>query len=149
LSALARNQSAYDRFTAAVSPPMTVLSVLWLPVFVIPMVVHHLPAGVAQTLDTIDYLIWAMFAVEYIAVLYLAPDRLRFAATHVLDLVLIVVPVLRPLRALRLVRVFRLSCAGLVLVSALRRVRALLTHRGLHVVLLSVVGIVASHRAWK
>jgi voltage-gated potassium channel len=122
---------------------MTVLSVMWLPVFVIPMVVHHLPAGISQTLDTLDYLIWATLAVEYMAKLYLAPDRLRFAGTHVLDLVLIAVPALRPLRALRLLRVIRLSRAGVLLVSALGRVRALVTHRGLHFVLLSVIGIIA------
>lgn len=55
---------------------------------------------------------------------------------------MIVVPVLRPLRVLRLLRLLRLTRAGLILVTALKRARSLLTHRGLHFVLLSVVTII-------
>jgi len=50
--------------------------------------------------------------------------------------------VLRPLRALRLLRLFSLARAGVVLVNALRRVRGILTHRGLHFVLMAVTAIV-------
>ena len=49
---------------------------------------------------------------------------------------------LRPLRALRLLRLFDLARAGVVLVNALKRVREILTHRGLHFVLLAAAGIV-------
>lgn len=49
---------------------------------------------------------------------------------------------LRPLRALRLLRLFTLSRAAVVLINALTRVRRILTHRGLHFVLMGVTGIV-------
>jgi hypothetical protein len=48
--------------------PLTVLAVLWLPVLVIPLVVRITP-GLAGALDTIDYLVWAVFTVEYLVAL--------------------------------------------------------------------------------
>ena len=35
---LGRPQDAYDRLSAAVDGPLTVLAVLWLPVLVVPLV---------------------------------------------------------------------------------------------------------------
>ena len=141
---LGHSQDAYDRFSAAVDVPLTVLAVLWLPVLVVPLVAR-VSAGTAATLDGIDYAVWAVFAVEYLVKLYLSPSRWSFVRRHLVDLLVIAVPVLRPLRALRLLRLLRaitLARAGLVLSSALKRARDLLTHHGLHFVLLSVLVII-------
>jgi voltage-gated potassium channel len=138
---LGRSQQAYDRFTAAVEVPMTVLAVLWLPVLIVPVVVRVRP-DVADALNTVDYLVWAAFAVEYLIKLYLTPSKGRFVLTHLVDLAVIIVPVLRPLRLLRLLRLLTFGRAGLTLVSALKRSKEVLTHRGLHFVLLSVLAIV-------
>ena len=134
---LGRSQDAYDRFCAAVEVPLLVLAVFWLPVLVIPLVAR-LPAGVAGTFDTIDYLVWAVFVAEYLIKLYLAPSRWTFFRRHPIDLLVIAVPVLRPLRLLRLLRLLTFARAGLTMSSALKRARNLLTHNGLHFVLLPV-----------
>ncbi len=55
---------------------------------------------------------------------------------------MIVLPVLRPVRALRLLRLFRPTRVAVVLANALRRARDILTHRGLHFVLLTVLGLI-------
>jgi voltage-gated potassium channel len=144
MNRLGESQDTYDRFSAAVELPLTILAVAWLPVLVVPLVVRVRPA-VADTLDTIDYLVWGLFVVEYLVKLYLVPSRVQFVRSHLLDLLVIAVPVLRPLRALRLLRLLRLftfTRAGLILTSGLGRARDLLTHRGLHFVLLSVLAIV-------
>jgi hypothetical protein len=60
MSSLARSQAAFERFSAAVELPLTILAVLWLPVLVVPLAVH-LPAGVADALEAIDYFVWAAF----------------------------------------------------------------------------------------
>jgi voltage-gated potassium channel len=138
---LARPQDAYDRFSAAIDLPLMILALLWLPVLVVPLVAH-LPVGVASTFDVIDYLVWAAFVVEYLVKLYLAPSRRKFIAHHLVDLAVVALPVLRPLRALRLLRLLNLARAGVVLANALKRARDILTHRGLHFVLLAVLGIV-------
>lgn len=120
---------------------MTVLAVLWLPVLVVP-VVTRIPAQAADALNTVDYLVWAAFVAEYLIKLYLSPSRWRFIRSHVIDLVVIVVPVLRPLRVLRLLRIVSLSRAGLTMAVVLKRARDLLTHHGLHFVLLAVLAII-------
>jgi len=141
MSGLGRSQVSYDRFSAAVELPLTVLAVIWLPVLVVPFVVH-LSAIVAGTFEAIDYFVWALFAFEYVVKLYLSPSRGAFVKHHVLDLVVVAVPVLRPLRALRLLRLFDLGRVGIVLTNALKRTRDILTHRGLHFVLLTVLVLV-------
>ena len=136
-----RSQESYERFSNLVDGPMLVLAVLWLPVLIWPLVAHP-SSGIANTLNAIDYLVWALFSVEYLTKLYLAPDRGRFVRTHLIDLVVIVVPLLRPVRALRLVRLVRLGRAAIVAGEVLRRAKSILTHKGLHFVLLSVVLLV-------
>jgi voltage-gated potassium channel len=141
MSNLARSQTGYDRFSAAVELPLTVLAVLWLPVLVVPLAVHLQP-GMADTFEAIDYFVWAAFAVEYLVKLYLAPSRRHFVRHHLVDLAVVALPVLRPLRVLRLLRLLDLGRVGVVLANALRRARRLFTHRGLHFVLLAVLALI-------
>ena len=61
---------------------------------------------------------------------------------HLVELAVIALPLLRPLRALRLLRVVNIFRAGLILTNALRRLRGVLTHHGLHYVLFVVLGVV-------
>lgn len=138
---LGRSQDAYDRFCAAVDGPLTVLAVLWVPVLVVPLVTTVSPAT-SDALDSVDYAVWAVFAIEYLVKLYLSPSRLKFVTHHLVDLLVIAVPVLRPLRLFRLLRLLRIARAALILSSALKRARDLLTHHGLHYVLLAVLGII-------
>ena len=95
---LARSQDAYDRFAAAVDTPLMVVTLLWLPVLIIPLIkpVH---GTTAETFAVIDYIVWALFVVEYLVKLYLAPSRMKFFRTHVLDLIIVAVPFFRPARA--------------------------------------------------
>ncbi len=138
MAGIGRSQDAFDRFSAAVELPLTILSLLWLPVLVVPLAVHLRPA-VADTFAGIDYFVWAAFVVEYLAKLYLSPARRHFVSHHLLDLAVVAIPIFRPLRALRLLRLFSLGRVGATLTNALRRARSVLTHRGLHFVLLTVL----------
>jgi voltage-gated potassium channel len=49
------------------------------------------------------WLAWGVFVVDYLARLYLAPDRFRWFLQHWFDLAIVALPLLRPLRLLRLV----------------------------------------------
>ena len=117
---LARSQDAYDRFAAAVELPLTVLALLWLPVLVLPYIVH-LPTTVTDTFVAIDLFVWAAFVLEYLVKLYLTPSRRGFFTHHLLDLAVIALPMLRPLRAARLLRLLNLVRVGVVLANALNR----------------------------
>jgi voltage-gated potassium channel len=135
---MAGSQESYDRFSGAVDGPMTILTLLWLPVLVVPLVTHLQPA-LADACNAIDYTVWALFVVEYLVKLGLAPKRWVFVKTHVLDLIVISVPFLRPIRALRILRLLR---AATVAGEGLRRSRRLLTQHGLHYVLLAAIILV-------
>lgn len=80
-----RSAEGYERFARLVDGPMLVLAILWLPVLVVPLVTH-VGGATSDTLNAIDYLVWALFTVEYVAKLYLAPHRSRFVRTHIIDL---------------------------------------------------------------
>lgn len=138
---MTRGGAAYQRFSDAVDGPLLVLAIVWLPVLIIPLVAHP-SAAVADGLNAIDYMVWAVFVVEYLVKLYLAPSRRRFVRTHLLDLVVIVIPFLRPLRVVRVLRLLRLVRVATVLTRSLGRARSILTHKGLHFVLLAVILIV-------
>jgi voltage-gated potassium channel len=141
LTRLGRSETAYARFEAVTDLPLTVLAVLWLPVLILPVTVD-LSAATRAVLDDIDYLIWGVFVFEYVAKIYLAPSRRNFAMTHKLDLLVIAVPMLRPIRGLRVVRLLRLLRVGAIFADVLARGRGILTHRGLHFVLLAALLVV-------
>jgi voltage-gated potassium channel len=126
----------YDRFAQAVDTPMLVFTILWLPVLIIPLstAVH---GAVATSFATVDYTVWALFSLEYMIKLWLAPDRGRFFKTHLLDLLIVAVPFFRPLRMGRLIRLLRLTRVGVVVAESLRRGRSILTHNGFHFVVLA------------
>jgi voltage-gated potassium channel len=129
---------ACDRFTRATEGPMTVLALALLPLILIPLFVELSP-GAQRALEAVDWLIWALFAAEYGIKLYLAPDRWRFVRTHVPDLILVLLPLLRPLRVIQSARVLRVLRLARVLSAAakgLREARNIIGARGLNYVLL-------------
>ena len=80
----------------------------------------------------INYLGGAAFSVEYVIKLYLAPDRWRFVNANISDLVIVVVPILGPVRVLRGARLRRLLRQIRLIAFAvedLSEVRALLRGR--------------------
>jgi len=83
---------------------MLVLSLAFVPIIVIPLGGDPTPA-VRSGLEAAAWFIWAAFVVEYLTLLYLAPDRRRMVRTYLFDLAIIALPFLRPLRALRILRV--------------------------------------------
>lgn len=131
------NEERLDTFSSRIDPVMMVLALIWLPVLVIPLITH-LHGSVALTFAVIDYAVWAAFAIEYAVKLRLAGDKRHFVGHHLLDLAMVAVPILRPLRLARLLRIIRLERVVLVLGSGLKRARAILTHHGLQFVILAV-----------
>jgi voltage-gated potassium channel len=101
-----------------------------------------LHGSMADTFATIDYTVWALFALEYVIKLSLAPQRGYFVRTHLLDLLIVAVPFFRPLRMGRLVRLLRLSRVAVVMGEALRRGKSIFTHNGFHFVVLTAAVLV-------
>ncbi|MCI0155448.1 potassium channel family protein [Leifsonia shinshuensis] len=55
--------------------------------------------------ETVIWATWCVFLVDYAVCLVLAPHRWRWFYTHLFDLAIVVLPMLRPLRLLRLVTI--------------------------------------------
>lgn len=136
--------AAYDRFSQLVDGPLMVLAIAMIPLLLAP-IIFDLSDDAERALLAADYVIWALFAIEYVTKLSLAPDRPRFFRTHLLDLALVALPMLRPLRALRSVRILRMlrlaRLAGFA-VRAISTARKVLRTRGLNFVLLIVIALV-------
>ena len=131
-----RSQDRYDSFASAVDTPMLVITILWLPVLIIPLVTQ-VHGDLAASLEAVDFTVWALFALEYIVKFALAPDRWHYVKTHILELIVVVVPFLRPLRV-----VVGLGRVGIVFAETIRRAKSILTHNGLHFVVLTVAVLV-------
>lgn len=81
--------------------PLTLAAVLFLVTYAWPILDPDMPAGRERTLAIFGVVVWVAFVIDYIVRVVLAVDRRRFFRSHLLDLAVISLPMLRPLRALR------------------------------------------------
>ncbi len=91
--------------------PMLAITLLLLVVIVIPEI-FTLSDQWMQTLEIIDWFIWAAFAIELITLTYLAEKRLKHLKKSWLDVIIVVVPMLRFARFLRVARFARIARVG-------------------------------------
>jgi voltage-gated potassium channel len=124
--------------------PLTILALALIPILVAPYVYDFSPATI-RTLDALDYLIWGVFAADLLTKVAIAPARRRYLHSHWFDVLLVGLPMLRPLRVARSVRVVR-SFPALRVVAAGSRVlfigRRLLFEHGLVYVLLAALIVI-------
>ncbi len=144
---MAGSQEALDRFERQTAWPMLILSLGILPLLIIPLVAD-LSRTAETTLFALDWIIWAAFALEYGIRLYLAPVKGEFVRHNVIDLIVVIVPFLRPLRVVRsarAVRLLRAARGGVFLLRGVDAVRDVLRRHKLHYTLLvAMVVVVAS-----
>lgn len=92
-----------QRFERQIAPVMLLLSLLFLPVFLLGFW-PELPPRSKERLEIISWVIWSVFVVEFVVRLMLAPDRIRFLRSSILDLLVIALPFLRVFRVARAIR---------------------------------------------
>ncbi|GGJ58273.1 potassium channel family protein [Deinococcus roseus] len=97
-----QNMRAYHRLERLTEVPMLVLAIVYLLFEILPQAVR-LPAETVRLIEGLEWFIWALFALELLAKLYLYPRRLHFLTTHWADVLIVVMPFLRPLRLLKIV----------------------------------------------
>lgn len=144
-------ESLLQQLQELLEVPMLVLAFAWLALFVVEAV-----RGLSPFLEILGYAIWALFALQFLLELALAPKKSRYLRTNWLTAVALAVPALRVLRVLRLVRLARfagtagaLRGARLVrILSSLNRgmraLRASMSRRGFsYVLLLTVIVVIA------
>jgi voltage-gated potassium channel len=99
------SEQRLERWTTATEWPLMAAAVAFLAAYAWPILDPGLPAGASLACVAVTWAAWAGFALDYIARVFLATHRRRYVLRHLHDLAVILLPLLRPLRLLRLVTV--------------------------------------------
>ena len=81
--------------------PLLILSFVMIPLLVGPLVWELSPQE-ESTFITLDYFIWAIFAIDLVVKVLVSPQRLNYLCHHWLEVLVVAVPFFRPLRILRI-----------------------------------------------
>ncbi|EME19983.1 potassium channel family protein [Rhodococcus qingshengii] len=101
-SAHRRTAWTSEKWQLATDIPLTAAACLFLVAYAYQVLAQ--PTGLPHRLtEWTMWAAWVVFAVDYAVRLWLAPARGRWFVRHLLDLAMVVLPMLRPLRLLRLV----------------------------------------------
>ena len=80
-----RGQEPFEAFKAAVAGPAIVLALALIPLVLIP-VIFEVSTSAKVALEATAWIIWGLFVVEYLVLLWLAPDRRMMIRTHLFEL---------------------------------------------------------------
>ena len=92
-----------EGYRRVVEWPLTGAAVLFLGAYSWPVLEPGMAGSLRQACSVATVVIWAVFAGDFVLRLGLARRRVRFLREHVVDLLVLALPLLRPLRALRVV----------------------------------------------
>ncbi|MCD7439588.1 potassium channel family protein [Streptomyces lincolnensis] len=98
-----KEESAQVRWERRTQRPLLALAVLFAVAYAVPIVVSPASEKLTTACTAVEWGVWAAFAADYGVRLWLSPARPAFVRTHWLDLVAVLLPLIQPLRLLRLV----------------------------------------------
>jgi len=95
-------QPRLERWERRSEWPLTAAALVFLVAYAWPILNPGLDGEKAETLRLVTWAAWALFVVDYVVRLALATNRGRFFVHNIFDLLVVALPLLRPLRLLRL-----------------------------------------------
>ncbi|MBG0855582.1 potassium channel family protein [Streptomyces spinoverrucosus] len=104
-----KEQSAQVRWERRTQRPLLVLAVVFAVAYAVPIVDSSAGRTLTAACLVVEWVVWGAFAADYGVRLWLAPDRRGFVRRNWLDLCAVVLPLLQPLRLLRLVSTLLLA----------------------------------------
>ncbi|MER6631549.1 potassium channel family protein [Streptomyces sp. NPDC000987] len=96
-------QTAQARWEQLTQRPLLALTVLFAVAYAVPIVDSTAGRSLTEVCTATEWAVWGAFAGDYVTRLALAQDRRAFVRRHWLDLGAVVLPLLQPLRLLRMV----------------------------------------------
>jgi voltage-gated potassium channel len=87
--------------------PLTLAAAVFLGAYAWPILDPDLPSRLLTTCSMVGWLVWVLFGVDYVARVAAADGRVAWVVRHPFELVVLVLPMFRPLRVLRLVALLR------------------------------------------
>jgi voltage-gated potassium channel len=134
-----RREELLHRFEELTEWPLLLLALAMVPMLLAPLVTD-VSSGTNGAIETTLWVIWGVFAVELGIRTYLSERRLNYLLRHWYDVLIVVIPFLRPLRvarSARALRLLRISRVAPAFIRAWADGAHILKHRSLHLVLLS------------
>ncbi|MFL6122970.1 potassium channel family protein [Actinophytocola sp.] len=83
--------------------PLTVLAGLFLVLYAVQVLYVSASQAVQARVEAVVWVIWALFAVDYLARFLLVRQKLRFVLRNPFDLLVVVLPILRPMRVVTVI----------------------------------------------
>ena len=91
-----------NRIEKTTELPLTILALLMIPLILGPFLFPMDPETKRIYLG-LEYAIWMLFLIDLVAKLVIAPNKIAFLRSNWIDVLLVVIPWLRPLRLIRVV----------------------------------------------
>lgn len=100
-----------DRWSKRMEWPLTAAALLFLAAYATQIIAK--PTGTVDAIaETVIWVTWAVFLVDYLVRLTITAHRWRWFYRHLLDLAIVALPMLRPLRLMRFLTVIALVQRG-------------------------------------
>ncbi|HJR89625.1 MAG TPA: potassium channel family protein [Aeromicrobium sp.] len=100
--------SRVEQWERRAEVPLMLLAVAFLVAYVWPILDPRMDPGIRSFLIVLSWTVWAAFGVDLLIRLALADERVSYAVRHWYDVLLILLPLIRPLRLLRLIVLARI-----------------------------------------
>lgn len=97
------DESRRQRWEDRADWPLTITAVLFLVAYAAPILRPDLVSPWPTVCQLVTWAAWALFVADYVVRLSLSRDHIAFIRANPLDLAIVALPLLRPLRLLRLV----------------------------------------------
>jgi voltage-gated potassium channel len=91
------------RWETATDWPLMAAAVIFLAAYAVPVLDPTLPTWLLGLCRRLTWITWGVFVVDLVVRMTLADERKRYLVRHWYDLLVVVLPLLRPLRLLRLI----------------------------------------------
>ncbi|MGW2725056.1 potassium channel family protein [Streptomyces sp. NPDC001492] len=98
-----KQQTAQGRWEQYTQRPLLALAVAFAVAYAVPIVDHSAGHSLTSACTVVEWVVWGAFATDYLVRVGLSSRRKEFVRTHWLDLCAVVLPMLQPLRLLRMV----------------------------------------------
>ncbi len=134
-----RRAQLLQRFEEATEWPLLFLALLMIPLLGVPLA-FDVDSDTDLAIEGVSYIIWGVFAAELSIRTFLSEKRIRYLIRHWYDVLIVVVPFLRPLRIARSARAARLLKLGRLMPFVARiwtSTQSLMRHRGLQWIVLA------------
>lgn len=121
-----------ERWDRTTQYPLLVLGLAFLVAYATPIIDPDIPKNLHDFFGDIEVITWVAFAIDFGVRFATAERRWHFVKTHPLDLAAVLLPVLRPLRALRVLSIVFLTT---------RRLSQVLRNRVLTYVIVTAISV--------